>query len=475
MKSKLRPRFVLFFLFFFFLQSAISQEATIRGKAESKPGELVRLIVYDDLFSRMEKTLDSSFTGSDGSFELSSDFPKTTIALLALGLKKGEFYLQPASTYSFEIPLDTVSRRGSVFDELPLQFYLEVQDDGLTENLRNFNLDYNEFVIQNTNRIYRNRDKKLIHDFGKAINLEYSDVYNEYFKNYVKYTLAQLEWVSKAKPDDSLVAEYFINQPVLYQNIQYAEFFSDFFKAKFGSTKLYSYDELISAINSNKGYVDVDRLLNRSKLLVEDAEVRELVAILLLAKKYYNPDVQKEKVLENLKELQRNSKYRGIQNVAENYINKLTHLEFGTKAPEFSLADSNGDSVELTQFEGKFILLNFNRDDCKPCLIYMQNLEELRKKFNGKVEILSLVTEEGFNEISDYNSTRNFDWPVLNLGKQILLLEDYNIRTFPAYLLIYPDLTIALATTPLPGAGLELYIKRYINRYSQNKSENSKE
>jgi len=475
MKSKLRPRFVLFFLFFFCLQSAISQEATIRGKAESKPGELVRLIVYDDLFSRMEKTLDSSFTGSDGSFELSSDFPKTTIALLALGLKKGEFYLQPASTYSFEIPLDTVSRRGSVFDELPLQFYLEVQDDGLTENLRNFNLDYNEFVIQNTNRIYRNRDKKLIRDFGEAINLEYSDVDNEYFKNYVKYTLAQLEWVSKAKTDDSLVAEYFINQPVLYQNIQYAEFFSDFFKAKFGSTKLYSYDELISAINSNKGYIDVDRLLNRSKLLAEDAEVRELVAILLLAKKYYNPDVQKEKVLENLKELQRNSKYRGIQNVAENYIHKLTRLEYGTKAPEFLLADSNGDSVRLTQYEGKFILLNVNRDDCKPCLIYMQNLEELRKKFKGKVEILSLVTEEGFNEISDYNSTRNFDWPVLNLGNQILLLEDYNIRTFPSYLLINPDLTIALATTPLPGEGLELYIKRYINRYSQNKSENSKE
>lgn len=468
---------ILFFICFIFCFTlkGNTQETSIKGTAEGQPNKLVRLFVYDDLFSKLPQMLDSTFTDVDGKFSLSTDYPETTVAILALGLKKGEFYLKPGSDYLFEIPLDTITVRGSVFDELPLQFTLDARDGGLTETIGNFNVEYNEFVIANTNRIYRNRDKKLIRDFSSALNEKYIDNENVYFKNYLKYTVAQLEWISKVKSGDSIVEEYFVNQPVLIHNIQYAQFFSDFFKARFGSTKLYSYDELIESINGDKGYIAMDKLLLRSPLLAADAEVRELVAVLLLAKKYYNPDAQKPKVLGKLSELQRNSKFAPIGKVSGNFIVKLNHLAYGTKAPPFNLQNSAGDNISLTQFKGKFVLLNFVRADCKTCLYYLQNLDELRKGFNGKLEVVTIVTNDGFAEISEYAENRAFDWPILNLGNNILLLEEFNIRAFPAYLLINPDLTIAMATAPLPGEGLDLYIKRSMSRYEKLQSENSGE
>lgn len=475
MKSRLHVLILFVCICFCFSQNGFSQETYISGKAESQPKELVRLIIYDDMFSRLPVLLDSTLTDLKGNFEFKTTYNETTVGLLAVGLKKGEFYLKPGSEYFFDIPLDTNTIRGSVFDELPLQFSFEANDGGLTENIGNFNMEYNEFVLANTNRIYRNRDKKLIRDFNSALAEEYKDVENDYFKDYIKYTIAQLEWISKVKSDDSIVAEYFVNQPVLIHNIQYAEFFTDFFKARFGATKLYTYDELIETINSNRGYIGVDRLLKRSQLLASDAELRELVAILLMAKKYYNPEAQKPQVLAILSELNRNSKYPSIHKVSGNFITKLSKLSYGTKAPSFTLQNQVGEKVSLSQFEGKFVLLNFNRSDCKVCLYYLQNLEELRKEFAGKLEVITIVSKEGYAETSDYAEARAYEWPVLNLNNEILLLEDYNIRAFPSYLLINPDQTIAMATAPLPGEGLSMYIKRSMNRFAKLNIENNGE
>lgn len=472
-------RFQSYFLIVFFVlsltQKGYSQETTIKGIAENQPNKLLRLLIFDDLFSRWPQTLDSTFTDAEGNFMLKTDYPETNVAMLALELRKGEFYLKPGSEYFFNIPVNKDTVRGSVFDEMPLQFSYEASDSVLTQAIGDFNVEYNEFVIANSNRIYRNRDKKLIRDFSAALNKKYADIENVYFKNYLKYTVAQLEWISKVKSGDSIVKEYFIKQPILIHNIQYAEFFSDFFKARFGSTNLYSYDELIESINGNKGYIGIDRLLLRSPLLATDTELREMIAILLIAKKYYNPDAQKPKVLGILNELHRNSKYPSVRKVSGNFMVKLNHLDYGTNAPPFTLENSAGNSISLSQLEGKFVLLNFVKADCKTCLYYFQNLEELRKGFNGMLEVVTIVTKDGFAETSEYAGDRAYDWPVLNLGNNYLLIEEYNIRAFPSYLLLNPDLTIAMATAPLPGEGLDLYIKRSMNRYEKLKAENNRE
>ena len=472
LRKVLSARTCLFIIFVVLFTSihleSTSQTTVIKGTAVDMPDKLVRLIVYNDQFSQLEKTIASTYTDQEGNFRMEIELIETTFAFLALELKKSEFYLKPGSTYEFLIPADKESKRGSVFDELPLLFTFKSDDGGLNEQIGEFNKTYNEFIINNTNRIYRSRDKSLVAEFSNAVTEKYSSSGDKYLLHYINYTIASLEWVSKIKSEEEIIQTYFNTElPILYQNIQYTSFFIDFFKAMFGATHLFSYDDFIDAINSERGYIHLDRLLQKSEQLASNPEVRELVAMILLAKKYHSPDIRKYKVLNMLKELQRNSRYTGVELVAANYLKKLPYLGYGSPAPIFNLSDSTGAKTSLSHYEGKFVLLNFNKSDCPLCLHYMQDLEDIKKEYKGALQIILIVNQDGFDEMLEYAQQRSYEWPILNIGKDILILEDYNIRAYPAYIIINPDNTIATANAPLPQEGLGFYIKRYINQFTQ--------
>jgi hypothetical protein len=52
------------------------------------------------------------------------------------------------------------------------------------------------------------------------------------------------------------------------------------------------------------------------------------------------------------------------------------------------------------------------------------------------------------------------DWPLLDLGDNILLLEAYNVRTFPEYILITKGCKIGEAPAPSPERYLEERVRR---------------
>ena len=450
-----------------------SQTALVKGKAEGQPNELVRVIVYADQFSKLPKTLASAYTDNNGLFELKPEIKQTDFAFLALGLKKGEFYLKPGAGYQFLIPKDTTENRGSVFDRLPLQFTLKAYDGGLADDIGNFNVEYNTFIYQNSNKIYHGRDKRFVTDFINKVNLQYDSLEDEYVKNYVKYSLISLQWVGRMMTSDSVISAFFVNQPILYHNIQYTEFFTDLFQSYFGYQKIFSYSEIVGAINSGKGFQAVDELLKRQENLARDDQLRELIGIFLIARKYYSADVIRGRAISLLKEIAQNSRFEENRNVAGNYIIKLRWLEPGTPAPAFSLKDASGKQVSLSELSNKVLLISFFRSDCKICLEQLAGLQTIQKKFGNKLKMVTLVYGKEFNNAVQYANDRNISWPFLNIENNILLLEAYNIRAYPTYIIVKPGGNIAMANAPKPDENLELYIRRYINESEKNSSNGS--
>ena len=55
---------------------------------------------------------------------------------------------------------------------------------------------------------------------------------------------------------------------------------------------------------------------------------------------------------------------------------------------------------------------------------------------------------------------KQYDWPLLNLGNNILLLETYNVRTFPEYILIKPGTKIGAAPAPAPDGNLDALVAK---------------
>ncbi|HEY9114235.1 MAG TPA: hypothetical protein VIN10_06010, partial [Bacteroidales bacterium] len=309
---------ILFVVLLFSSLLAVSQQVVMTGKAAYAPNELVRVIVYDDQFSHLVKTIASTRTDAWGVFSLEFNVQNTDFAFLAVGLKKGEFYLKPASTYVFNVLQDT-TEPGSIFDEIPLQFEMTAKDGGLNDAIGRFNENYNRFVYENANRIYKGRDRKLITDFGDASLAQSAGMNDSYFSDYVEYTLASLEWVSAKMSSEEIISNYFINKKILYNNIQYTDFFAEFFKAYLGSNSFFDYSAVNEAINHSSNFATFDKLLKQDTLLAKNNAIRELAATQILARRYNNPDISQKKVIDIFNVLGKNSGYPEIRKISLNY------------------------------------------------------------------------------------------------------------------------------------------------------------
>ncbi len=461
---------ILIFLIISF--NSISQNVHIKGKAENQIGKLVRIIEYSDQFSHLEKTIAETITDEKGEFTLELEVESCNFAYLAIGLEKGEFYLSPNASYEFNIPSDTAANQGSIFDRLPLRFSLKASDGDVQDALEDFNADYNEFIYNNVSSIYRSKNKSVVVKFVADIKNKYGVNKSQYVVDYIEYSLASLLWLSKKQNNQSILTNYIITKPVLYNNIQYTDFFAEFFKSYFGSEKTFRYEDIVSILNSTNSVKMVQNLVSRDTIIAKDNKVGELVTMLLMSRYYFDRNVEKDKVVDKYNEIADNSEFKENRLVARNYIQKLQKLQSGTSAPYFSLINNHGDTIVIDDYKGKYVLLAFVKNNCKICEFHMENLNVIQQELSGKLNLITVVTGTNIIDLAKYADKRKFNWPILKTGDDILIIEDYNIKAYPSYILINPDGTIAYVHLPMPEENMDLYIERFMNKYEAEKNKN---
>jgi thiol-disulfide isomerase/thioredoxin len=64
-------------------------------------------------------------------------------------------------------------------------------------------------------------------------------------------------------------------------------------------------------------------------------------------------------------------------------------------APELSFTDSAGKGVQLSDFKGKFIILNLWATWCQPCLKEMPSLAALQARLGPAVTVLAISEDHG--------------------------------------------------------------------------------
>lgn len=91
--------------------------------------------------------------------------------------------------------------------------------------------------------------------------------------------------------------------------------------------------------------------------------------------------------------------------------------------------DLNNNHVDLIQYRGKKIILNYWATWCGPCIKEMPGLkraEELLEKHNY---VLLLVSDETIHTISEFKINKNFDFNFLKSTKSIETLGIYSLPT----------------------------------------------
>ena len=71
------------------------------------------------------------------------------------------------------------------------------------------------------------------------------------------------------------------------------------------------------------------------------------------------------------------------------------------EAPDFSLKDVNGDTVTLSQFRGRIVVVDFWATWCPPCRMSIPELTELQKEFGNQGLVIIGISLDDPKQASD--------------------------------------------------------------------------
>jgi thiol-disulfide isomerase/thioredoxin len=121
-------------------------------------------------------------------------------------------------------------------------------------------------------------------------------------------------------------------------------------------------------------------------------------------------------------------------------------------APNFRLQDSEGNTVRLSDYQGKVVLVNLWATWCKPCEAEIPWLIDLQKTYADDLVVLGVSMDEGgWDAVRPFIEERRVNYPVMLAGSD--LPSPYgDIKNLPATIVI--DRNGGLVTV---GGGFEKF------------------
>ena len=128
-------------------------------------------------------------------------------------------------------------------------------------------------------------------------------------------------------------------------------------------------------------------------------------------------------------------------------------LKPGVTAPDFTIGTPDGKSVRLSDFKGKYVVLDFWATWCPDCRADVPHLKEIHKAYaSDKVAFLSVSFDTDKDKWTSYIRDNGMDWAhgsELKKWKETTVSSLYCVKWIPSIYLIGPDGKVILGTVVL--------------------------
>jgi peroxiredoxin len=455
----------------FLLFSLISagQKSVINGVAPGAERKIIRISTPGDLVTFVEKPLATSRIDSSGQFSLPLAFDKTIYVTISIDFHKTEMLLEPGKNYNIRIQQMNYDEYTEVNPFIQSQNLTIEDNDQDPKELNNlisaFNTIYSGFLMENFNALYRDRNKALLDTFRVQLNQHFGDVKNPYFLDYVSYKIASLEQLTQYYNQAQLARKYFSGQPILYNNLEYMDFFNSFFEKFLTATSnIIRKTDLAAVLKGPDPYRGMMKALSADTIL-KNEQLRELVMLKGLMEMYNNPVYVQDDVIGVIKATAEQTKFPDNRVVAGNIVSLLTRLKPGTRAPEFTLLNRDQKELSLKSLRGKPVVLCFWTTYCEGCLAEMDMIKPLYDKYGDNVHFVSISADKYFSKMLYFiNLKKEYVWTFLNIGDQSDVLKDYDVRSYPLFVLIDREGKIFKYPAGQPGSGLEGELQKILQQ-----------
>lgn len=471
---------VLTFLSIGYSLSQSQDTETIKGYAPSYVGQEVKIALVEDYFSLKDSVIGSAVVQQDSSFTIDFKVSETQKMIVYAGKNRSYMYVQPHGSYTVYLPeKDKFEPYRPNGNQIELTF-LDLDTLDINYKILQFQRWLDEFVsdIYLLKSIKPIEFAKKMESFKHTVDERYkisdtlirtADNPTQYFKVFVRYTIASLDNIQTASERNryekhDFYIKYF---PVAYRNDAYMEYLSNF------------YDKMLPRFSmevSNRYYLG---LLKSSPTLIMRAlgqeytllnlRIREMIMIKSLSEAYYTQNkFPQQNILVVLDSVSKHSLFEANAIIARNMLNRLTQVVPGGKAPFFHAINAQQDSVTSDDFKGKYLYIQFVDPSSNKSMLEIKPLIKLYENYKNEIEFITVIQ----SDLKDSSGTflNLIPWKKYWITQQNTMLSDYKIETFPSYVLIDNSgyIVSAPALGPLPNGQYETIEKTffYIKKYS---------
>jgi hypothetical protein len=440
---------------------SLSQNVTIRGRAhDSYIGKVIKASLETDFITHFRQKEAADTISADGSFELAFHTDFIQPVFLDIGRVSAQLYIQPDFVYGITVPAVDDAKDYKNDAALPVNIGIIGAD---STELNALIFDYQQqyaVLFDNADNSFLSR-QKIFHrgdSLQKICDVRYAGIKNEYFRNYVRYSIASIN-ASVSRGENYLINGYILKRPVLYNHYEYMNFFNACFKGYITAMGAHKRGQSVyHIINVKASYPLLSGFMREDKFLKTDT-LRELVILRNMWDLYYSADFVPDAVENIVSQLHQSTRNSAHKKIAETMLASFNRMRPGDVAPPVVARTPKGTVGSLDNFRGRWVYINFFSTKNVSSLREMPKIAALKKQFGEKMIFLSICLDDSLKTYTDYlRANPKFDWPVW-FNNEVSVTrkarDNYFVTGSEAYFLVNNYGYLAQSPALPPSAGIE--------------------
>lgn len=411
----------------------VQLEINYLGEKEST---LVELYKYTDFIIHSKEKCTENFSITDVKskvIQLKLDQPSRLLIKSKSMSKK--FYVQANNDYQITIEDDSI--------------YIESEDeinksmDAVEAKIIGyFKENYKIELDDEKNK--KKRTLILQNDFLETMQNQF--VGSKYQNQLIKYRLAEAKsatyfFLADKKLFKRLESDFIIDEDIKFQNPAYMHFLLDYYFRRFNRHSLRT--------RKYSGDLSDFEIIKLETAAIPDKMIQQLVMINFMKEAYNTSWIEDNtEIIQILDSLAAHGLHEQIRKASIDLSERFRELKADSVVPDFNLSKLSGDEIKLSNFRGKYVLLDFWFVGCAPCHRAIPYKKKLFDEFGDCLEILSINPINDSDAILKYKKKEELPWAFFTINKNALMMETLNIQHYPTYYLLDPEGKICV----IPGS-----------------------